>query len=583
MRTHDDITPSLFGAAPPTEVERLRAAAAPKTTFTLRPYQQEAHDCVLRDFESSSSTLCVMPTGCGKTVLFGAVARSMRQQGRILVIAHRKELIEQAARTMHLMTGERVDIEMADQWADQAYRTKAPIVVSSVQTQIAGGGGAGRMARFDPKEFGLVVIDEAHHAPANSYRKMLKHYHAGNPALKLMGVTATPDRKDEAALGEIFDTVAYDYEISDAIRDGWLVPIEQNMVHVHGLDFSACRTTAGDLNQGDLAAIMEQEAMLHSVASPVMEIADGRKVLVFVASVRHAELICEIFNRHELGSAGWVHGGTPTWERESLFRRYRDGDVRILCNVGVATEGFDEPTIEVVAVARPTKSRSLYAQMVGRGTRPLPGVVDGPETAEARHAAIADSAKAKVEVLDFVGNCGRHKLMTTADILGGKELPEVVERARKLLTEGQEKNTAKAIERSREEIEEEKAKEAKRRSHIIGSAHWSKSTVSSFDLFDVEVPVERGWDRGKQLTAKQVAYLERQKVNVKDLSYTQARALLDKLFGRMQHGWCSLAQAKVLKRAGYSKAELKAMRFEEASKLIEACKRNNWKRPKGGE
>ena len=188
----------------------------------------------------------------------------------------------------------------------------------------------------------------------------------------------------EKPLGKVFESVAFDYQLPDAIHDGWLVPIEQQFVFVDGLDLSDCRTTAGDLNGGDLARVMEIEETLHRVVAPTMELAGDQKGLVFSASVAAAQRMAEIANRHKPGCAEFICGTTPMEDRREILRRYAQSDFQYLFNCMIATEGFDESTIGVVAIARPTKSRALYAQMVGRGTRPLPGIVDGLETGRNR-------------------------------------------------------------------------------------------------------------------------------------------------------------------------------------------------------
>jgi superfamily II DNA or RNA helicase len=166
--------------------------------------------------------------------------------------------------------------------------------------------------------------------------------------------------------------------------------------------------------------------MLHGIAAPTIELTGDRKTLIFAASLAQAERLTEIINRHKPNSAKWVHGGTPKEERRSLFPAYTASEFQYLVNIGVTTEGFDEPGIEVVVMARPTKSRNLYAQMVGRGTRTLPGVIDYIEDPEDRKNAIHDSGKPSLEVIDFVGNAGQYKLITSADILGGRYDDEIV-------------------------------------------------------------------------------------------------------------------------------------------------------------
>src|SRR5215472_576959 len=393
----------------------------------LRPYQSAAAEAVFKEWLENDSTLVVMPTGGGKTILFADVIRRVFPR-RALVIAHREELIFQARDKIQRVTGLQADVEMGDYKADGGLFDSSRVVVSTIQTQCSGGDGGGRMGKFDPQRFGVLIIDEAHHATSPTYRRVIDYYRS-NATLKVLGVTATPDRADEEALGQVFQSVAYDYEVQDAIHDGWLVPIEQQMVHVEGLDYSGIRTTAGDLNGGDLAAVMEAEKNLQQMTSASLSIIGQRRALVFTASVKAAELTAEIFNRHRSGMAAWVCGKTDREDRRRTLAEFADGKVQVVCNCGVLTEGFDDPGVEVVIMGRPTKSRSLYSQMVGRSTRPLPGVVDGPETAEARKAAIGASAKPSCLVVDFVGNAGKHKLVTSADILGGKFSEEALERA----------------------------------------------------------------------------------------------------------------------------------------------------------
>jgi superfamily II DNA or RNA helicase len=213
---------------------------------------------------------------------------------------------------------------MADSWAEADGQWPDRIVISTVQTQIAGQNG-GRMTRFRPADFATVIVDEAHHAPARTYKRILEHY-TQNPDCRVLGVTATPDRLDEKALGQIFDTVAYDYEIPDAIADGWLVPIQARAVEVDGLDLSHVRTTAGDLNGADMARVLEEEQVLHEMAQPIVELSAGKRTLVFVATVVQAERMAEVLNRHDHGIAQWVCGKTPKVERRALLRDYRGRD-----------------------------------------------------------------------------------------------------------------------------------------------------------------------------------------------------------------------------------------------------------------
>lgn len=549
----------------------------------LRPYQHAAALAVLKEWEDKRSTLVVIPTGGGKTILFADMIRRVFPR-KALVIAHREELIFQAKEKIQRVTGYRVEVEMADQRANMAdgFFGGPQVVVSTVQTQTAGGAGAGRMSKFLPSDFGLLIVDEAHHVTAESYRRILNYY-GQNEHLRVLGVTATPDRADEEALGQVFDSVAYDYEILDAIRDGWLVPIEQQVVEIDGLDFSAMRTTAGDLNGGDLAAVMESEKQLHGVADATLSIAGSRRGLIFAASVKQAEQLCDILNRHREGCAGWVCGKTDKDERRKALSDFSTGKTQFMCNVGVLTEGFDDPLVELVVMGRPTKSRSLYAQMVGRATRPLPGVVDeADDSPEHRTAAILASRKPSCLVVDFAGNAGRHKLVTSADILGGNVSPEAVQEAyQRARKSGKPVRMDEALEQAEEErIEEErKAKlaEAARRAKLVGRATYSTTSVSPFDVFGIRPAPSRGWDNGKQISEKLRGLLTKHYpgVNVGALEYPQARQLAAELFRRWEGKLCTFKQASVLRKFGY---DAHNMTMQRASEAFAELKANGWKR-----
>ncbi len=294
-----------------------------------RAYQVEALEGIRTQLEANNSTLLVMATGLGKTIVFAQTVKEYMEWGRVMVLAHREELISQAWRQLKAVTGCEADVEMADYRANSYGAFRSRIVVSTIQTQVAGMAGKGRMTKFDPNEFNLIVVDEAHHSAAKSYKRVIEYYRQ-NPDLKVLGVTATPDRADEKALGQIFETVAYEYGIREGIEDGWLVPIRQQSVYVEGLDYSSVRTTAGDLNGADLARVLEFEETLHRIASPTIELCGDKKTLVFAASLAQAERLTEILNRHKSGSAKWVHGGTPKEVRRDLFPEYANGGFQYL-------------------------------------------------------------------------------------------------------------------------------------------------------------------------------------------------------------------------------------------------------------
>lgn len=546
-----------------------------------RDYQHTAALAVIEQWKEVRSTLVVMPTGTGKTILFADIIRRCFPK-RALVLAHREELIFQARDKIQRVTGYQVEVEMADLRAHvrDGVLGRTHVVVSTIQTQTAGGDGGGRMGKFEPSDFGLLIIDEGHHSTAKTYKRVIDYF-GQNPHLKILGVTATPDRADEEALGQVFQSVAYDYEVLDAIRDGWLVPVEQQVVEIAGLDFSAIRTTAGDFNGADLAAVMEAEKPLHGIADATLEIAGNRRSLVFAASVKQAEQLAEILNRHRAGSAGWVCGKTPKEDRRRILAEFASGSIQFVVNVGVLTEGFDDPGVELVVMGRPTKSRALYAQMIGRATRPLPGVVDdADDSPEHRRAAIAASAKASCLVVDFAGNAGRHKLMTTADILGGNVSDEAVELAASMARNAGKPirmdETLAAAEEELKRREEARQLDAARRARLVAKAQYSVQTVDPFNVLHMSPVRSRGWDSGKTLSDKQRALIAKHcpGVNADQISYAQGRQLVTELFRRWNGNLCTYKQARILAKHGY---DTQNMTMAEAGKILDGLfgKRRN--------
>ena len=610
----------------------------------LRDYQKKAVEKVLECWRDFKSCLIVLPTGCGKTVVFAEIIRRVLTDSQLagesvsslvgsdrltnqptnqqpttsnhaMILAHREELITQARDKVNSITGADVQIEMGAFEVKPLFGEMPQVVVSTVQTQCApsGHGLAGelvsslvgsdhpinqqtkkpthqrkRMEKFNPYDYNVLVIDEAHHATAKSYRKCIDHYFQ-NPDCRLLGVTATPDRADESALGQVFETVAFEYSVTDAIHDGWLVPVKQRLVKVNSLDFSNVTTCAGDFNQGELAQVLEEEHNLHAIAVPTMEICGDRRAIIFAASVRQAERICEIINRgnedwiakNGAKRAEWVCGKTDKAERRNVLDDFKNGKIQFVVNVGVLTEGFDDAGVSVVVMARPTKSRALYAQMAGRATRPSAKIASllgkGPseeckvKSEEWRRKLIAESDKPSCLIIDFVGNSGRHKLVSTADILGGEVDDEDEEEARKRAKKrceesGEETDMIAEVEKARTEIKAAKEAEAKRRSFIQATARFVEVSVDPFNIFDLP-PIEKSsaCSLGQHLSWKQKELLrEKLKVNPDNMSVVAGRQLLDEYFRRVNAHLATFGQVKALRRFGIPVP----MTFDEANRTL---------------
>jgi superfamily II DNA or RNA helicase len=352
----------------------------------LRPYQAESIASVELQLETKQSTLLVLPTGCGKTVVFSELTRQwVARELRTLVIAHRTELLDQAADKMRDI-GLVADIDQGQRKAS----LRSSVVIASVQTLQRA-----RLERYPIDHFQRIVIDEGHHGPAVTYGNVRGRF----PSAKVLAVTATPDRGDGKGLGTCYETVAYTYEMRKAIAEGFLSPLRAKRILVEDLDLSAVKTRAGDFAQDELSKLLNDERGDNAVERVLVV------ELVFGVDVAHARALAETINRLRPGKAIALDGTSKPEERKAVLALFRAGKFQYLTNCALFTEGFDEPGIGCVALARPTQSRALYTQMLGRGTRLHPGKVD-------------------CLVLDFVGNSGRHRLIGPADALAGRDLDD---------------------------------------------------------------------------------------------------------------------------------------------------------------
>lgn len=536
----------------------------------LRDYQEEAVSNTLESWNLAASVLGCCPTGGGKTVIAGEVIK--RRGGRAMVLCHTGELVSQFAKSLWRF-GLDSEIEKADLWADTNSLHGSPVVIATPQTLFSRGGK--RLQRWKPDDFSTLIVDEGHHySGAPAFEKVVKHFLV-NPELRCLALTATPDRHDGIALARICDSVAFKYEIVDMIDKGYLVGVEQYLVKIESLDLSKCRTVAGDLSNADLAEVVEQEKPLLGMADATLKTVGNKKTLVFAHSVKQAERMAEIFNRHKPGSADCVFGHTPDDKRLDIFRRFSDERLQIMVNVAVAGEGYDNPNIEAIVCAKPTKSRARYTQQIGRGLRPLDDLLNGLDSPEERRMAIANSRKPTCMVLDFVGNAGRHSLMTVADVLGGRISEQAKQRAKaKILKTGRGNMLDELTIAERELLEE---RERRRRMGIVADSKHRLTYVDPFESFRSKAKFWKSYKQQGPLSTKQRLTLRRHGYDPEQFTPEQGQQVITKIFS------LSPAQENVLVRAGYSREELTGIPKWVASQMIDRVKANNWRRPKATE
>lgn len=517
--------------------------AQPKLGDGLRWYQEDAVQAAQRSLQENRSALIVMATALGKTQVFSAFIR--RWPGRVLVLAHRSELIDQASARLMQMTGEFVEVEQGPLRSG-----RARIVVGSIQTVYR----EDRLERLERLGgFTLIVVDEAHHYVSRTYKLPLERF----AKAKILGVTATPKRSDAKALGRIFDDVCYTMGIRDGVDHGYLSPLRGREVEVTEVNLDSVATKHGDFVIGQLDEELVKGA--EGVAQSMIALSGTRQGVVFLPGVMSARMTAARMNALKPGCAASVDGETDKDERRGIVERFRDGRLQFLANCMVATEGFDAPLTSVVGLARPTMSTSLYEQMIGRGLRVLPGVVDsipGRDDGEARRAAIAASSKPFCTLIDFAGNNTKHDLVSPVDILGGRYDDDVRARAKKMAKEnpGAEKDVDGLLEAASKDVERERM-EAAARSYKAQVKSVSRE-FNPLSLYKVDEQRERQHTQEygyKPPSAAQLNYLLRNGWTRKDLRGMSSRMvsrLIGEMVTRKKKGLMTKVQAEILARHG---------------------------------
>lgn len=489
----------------------------------LRPYQEEAIKSINEKWEEWQRELLILPTGCGKTVVFNTIAN--QRPGRTLILAHRDELIEQARDKYCTMFGEVPGKIKASE------NDIKRVTVGSVQT----------MCRRDyAGMFDTVIVDEAHHSISDSYQKVLGQF----PEAKVLGVTATPDRGDKKSLAQYFDGIAYEYDLKTAIREGYLCELSAKTIPLQ-IDMSSVKVSLGDFEVNSIAATLEP--YLPQIAEAIITHAAGRKTVVFCPLISIAQELRDL-----IPGAREVNGGSQD-RKETLEWFDQAGPGAVLCNAMLLTEGWDCPSCDCVVVLRPTKIRSLYCQMIGRGTRLSPG-------------------KENLLILDFLWLCMRHNLCRPASLVSDNE--EDIKAVTKK-SEGEEVDllgaASDAEEARRTALAEALERQAKKKSKLVNPLELF-SILDDIGLADYEPTFK--WEE-KEASEKQIKTLENFGINADGITRGYACAILDRVIGRANQRLATVKQIRTLQRFGY---DAKDWSVEQASKKLSALAALGWKR-----
>lgn len=572
----------------------------------LRPLQLEAIECVERAHaDGHDSVLVVAPTGFGKTVVFLEMVRRATEVGkRVIIIVDRLELVSQTVDRMIQTLGIYPDIEQGDFGASTRPGMRASVVVAIIQTlRTEYPDGTKRYQKFRRDEFDEVIVDEAHLSITPSYagavdgegnaaeEGVVRYFMSGGA--KVTGLTATPKRADGRSLAQLYPHNAFEYRMLDAINDGWLVPVHGKIIPLETVSLQGLRVSSKtkDFTDNQIGKLMENEDTLYNTVSVLLRETrpEGERPLqtiVFCARVNHARLMAAAINKHldDPNAARAVYGDMPNHVRRPIIDDFKERRTQYLVNCAVLTTGFDAPCIDVVAMCRPTKSWALFAQCVGRGTRPLPGVVDGLETADERLAAISESEKPHVTVLSFVGREGAMNLIGPEDVLAGDmEPPEVMARTKELLDEmDEDADIIEVLEEAREQIEKEDAErpEDAAPDFTFDGVEYETLTTDWFDRNENILKVLRsGASLPEAHTESFLLAAGYQKHQVAQWTREYRDGVVRYLQQRERTGMCTLKQANLIRRMypRMTEADRKALTKQDAGRLIKLRTQNSRK------
>lgn len=516
----------------------------------LRPYQQEARSSIQKEWqEGKKRTLLVLPTGCGKTIVFSKVIEDRVRMGeRVLVLAHRGELLDQASDKLEKSTGLKTAVEKAEKTSLGSFFR---VVVGSIQSMQR----EKRLSQFPPNYFDTIIIDEAHHCISDGYQRVLSHFEDSN----VLGVTATPDRGDMRNLGTYFESLAYEYTLPAAIKEGFLSPIKALTIPLK-LDLTAVKQQAGDFSSRDLGTALDP--YLYQIADEMVKHCANRKTVVFLPLVKTSKKFRDILNERGF-RAGEVNGDSK--DRVEVLEDFENDKYNVLCNSMLLTEGWDCPSVDCIVVLRPTKVRSLYSQMVGRGTRLHEG-------------------KEELLLLDFLWHTERHELCHPAHLIASSD--EVAQKMTENIEDAGEQGLALDLEEAevqaekdviaeREEALAKQLAEMRRRKQKLVDPLQFEMSIQAEDLTSY-VP-SFGWEMAPP-SDQQVSALEKLGILPDQIDNAgKASLILERLNKRKEAGLATPKQIRQLEQRGFKNVGMWS--FDSAKNMIGRIASNGWRTP----
>lgn len=523
----------------------------------LRPYQQDSRNAVLATWRDGiDRTLLILPTGTGKTIVFSKIIEDrVRQGGNVLVLAHREELLQQASDKLAKATGLMTALEKAESTSIDSWFN---VTVGSVQTLQ----NQNRLDRFSRDHFDTIIVDEAHHAVSPSYRRVLDYFSGA----KVLGVTATADRGDKRNLGEVFQTIAYEYTLVRAIREGYLSPIKAETIPLK-IDLFGVKISQGDFQAAALGSALDP--YLEQIAKEMAVRCRNRKTVVFLPLIATSQRMRDLLIQQGM-TAAEVNGESA--DRAKILRDFHDGKYQVLCNSMLLTEGWDEPAVDCIVCLRPTKVRALYAQIVGRGTRLSP-----------------ETGKTELLLLDFLWQTEKHDLCRPAHLVCQNE--DISERVAEIMAEqtqtegGQDllaleadaESTAK--EEREEALRKELEAQRKRKYGLVDPLQYEMSIAPGGKVAKYE-PDPMNLREMAPPSAAQLARLEKAGIFPDEVKCAgHASRLIETIEKRRMEGLATPKQIRALERFGFH--GVGTWSFPAANSMITRIVANCWHIPRG--